>query len=273
MVALPYILDSYYYIFEELSSPITKGWFLTRKPYLMIGLVTAYYYFCTNLGPRLMKHRKPFHLAKVLLVYNVVQIIVNFYIIIEAIRYVFLSNYYDMRCKGLETDEKIATWVANGMWVYYLLKVSELLDTVFFVLRKSLRQITKLHLHHHMLMVITCWFGTTYYPGGQWVLIGFLNSIVHVIMYFYYLISGLGNRYKKYVWWKKYVTIVQLVQFVLIAIYNINSMFYECSYPFFYKFFGTFYSVFFFTHFAKFYYDTYVNPKPKRKTLNNIKKQ
>ncbi|CAH0728023.1 unnamed protein product, partial [Brenthis ino] len=121
-----------------------------------------------------------------------------------------------MRCKGLESDEDIATWVADGMWVGYMLKVSELLDTVFFVLRKSFRQISNLHLHHHILMVTAGWFGTTYYPGGQCVIIGLLNSIVHVIMYFYYLISGLGNRYKKYVWWKKYVTIIQLVRIILL---------------------------------------------------------
>ncbi|CAH0728025.1 unnamed protein product, partial [Brenthis ino] len=71
-----------------------------------------------------------------------------------------------MRCKGLESDEDIATWVAGRVWVYYMLKVSELLDTVFFVLRKSLRQISKLHLHHHILMVIAAWAAITYYPGG-----------------------------------------------------------------------------------------------------------
>lgn len=42
-------------------------------------------------------------------------------------------------------------------------------------------------------------------------MIGFLNSVVHVVLYSYYLIAALGPKYKKYLWWKKYVTKIQLV--------------------------------------------------------------
>lgn len=42
-------------------------------------------------------------------------------------------------------------------------------------------------------------------------MMGFLNSMVHVVMYTYYLIAGLGPQYQKYVWWKKHVTKMQLV--------------------------------------------------------------
>lgn len=47
--------------------------------------------------------------------------------------------------------------------------------------------------------------------GEQGILIGFLNSFVHVVMYGYYLLAALGPRVQKYLWWKKYITKLQLV--------------------------------------------------------------
>lgn len=39
-----------------------------------------------------------------------------------------------------------------------------------------------------------------------------VNSVVHIIMYTYYLIATIGHQYNKYVAkYKKYVTVIQLV--------------------------------------------------------------
>ncbi len=38
-----------------------------------------------------------------------------------------------------------------------------------------------------------------------------LNSFVHVIMYSYYGLSAMGPAVQKYLWWKKYLTQLQLV--------------------------------------------------------------
>jgi hypothetical protein len=43
------------------------------------------------------------------------------------------------------------------------------------------------------------------------VIVGFVNSVVHVIMYFYYMVAAMGPNYQKYIWWKKYMTWIQLV--------------------------------------------------------------
>ena len=37
------------------------------------------------------------------------------------------------------------------------------------------------------------------------------NSFIHVLMYTYYGLSALGPHIAKYLWWKKYLTILQLV--------------------------------------------------------------
>jgi GNS1/SUR4 family len=40
-----------------------------------------------------------------------------------------------------------------------------------------------------------------------------VNSCIHVIMYSYYALAAMGPTISKYLWWKKYLTIMQLVRF------------------------------------------------------------
>jgi hypothetical protein len=42
-------------------------------------------------------------------------------------------------------------------------------------------------------------------------LLGVINSFVHIIMYSYYLLAALGPEVQKYLWWKKYITTLQMV--------------------------------------------------------------
>lgn len=101
--------------------------------------------------------------------------------------------------------------VARGVYIYFLAKISELLDTVFFVIRKKERQITFLHLYHHTVMPMISWGATKYYPGGHGTLIGVINSFVHIIMYTYYMLAAMGPKLHKYLVWKKYITTLQMV--------------------------------------------------------------
>ena len=41
---------------------------------------------------------------------------------------------------------------------------------------------------------------------------GVLNTFVHIIMYSYFGLSALGPSVQKHLWWKKYVTKLQLVR-------------------------------------------------------------
>lgn len=125
---------------------------------------------------------------------------------------------------------------ARGVYLYFLAKISELLDTVFFVLRKKDRQLSFLHMYHHTVMPMISWGATKYYPGGHGTFIGkrtryslkpkilftkiktlffslagTINSFVHIIMYSYYLLAAMGPRVQKYLWWKKHITNLQMV--------------------------------------------------------------
>lgn len=40
---------------------------------------------------------------------------------------------------------------------------------------------------------------------------GIINIFIHVVMYFYYLLTTVKPEYKKSVWWKRHLTQLQLV--------------------------------------------------------------
>lgn len=119
---------------------------------------------------------------------------------------------YNIFCEPVDfSNDETSLLIADGCHTYFLLKVADLLDTVFFVLRKKSNQISFLHLYHHTGMVLLTWNATKFMPGGHAVFTGFINSIIHVVMYAYYLVSAFNPEYKNNLWWKKYITQMQIV--------------------------------------------------------------
>lgn len=55
--------------------------------------------------------------------------------------------------------------LSNGAWWYFFSKIVELLDTVFFVLRKKQSQVTFLHVYHHAITMFFSWGYLKYLPG------------------------------------------------------------------------------------------------------------
>ena len=61
-------------------------------------------------------------------------------------------------------------------------------------------------------MYVFWWVGANFVPGGSSLTAAMVNCFVHVIMYSYYALAALGPVIQKYLWWKKYLTILQLVR-------------------------------------------------------------
>lgn len=100
---------------------------------------------------------------------------------------------------------------AQCAYLYFILKVSDLLDTVFFVLRKKHNQISFLHLYHHSMMCISSYYCVKNMVIGHLALMPIINMFVHAIMYSYYLMTCLRPQLRESAWWKKHITQIQLV--------------------------------------------------------------
>jgi len=95
-------------------------------------------------------------------------------------------------------------------WVYmfFFSKFYEWLDTALIILKKN--KLGFLHVYHHWVTMLLVWICLETAIPVQWSA-QILNTLVHVFMYYYYSMATL----KINVWWKKYITQLQIVQFLL----------------------------------------------------------
>lgn len=217
--------------FESNRDPRVAGWLLTRSPHIPFITLTAYLLFIFWLGPRYMRYRKPYKLTNTLMVYNAVQVFFNAMMFIMCLDAGWLGSY-SFICEPVDySNTPFAMKMPNVGWWYYLFKIIDLMDTVFFVLRKKNSQVTFLHVYHHTIMVVYVWVGINIWAGGHGTFFALLNTFVHVVMYGYYFLAGLGPKFQKYLWWKKYVTTIQMFQFAMIFLHGMQLLWVDCGYP------------------------------------------
>nr|XP_055023619.1 elongation of very long chain fatty acids protein 7a [Misgurnus anguillicaudatus] len=253
------------------ADPRTEDWLLMSSPLPQTIIISLYIYFVVSLGPRLMENRKPFELKRVLVVYNFSVVAYSLYMCYEFV----MSGWgtgYSFHCDLVDYSQSPqAMRMAWTCWLYYFSKFIEMLDTVFFVLRKKHSQVTFLHVFHHSIMPFTWWFGVRFSPGGSGTFHGLLNCIVHVIMYTYYGLSALGPAYQKFLWWKKHLTSMQLIQFIIVTC-HISQYFFmkDCplQYPIFIYIIAL-YGLIFLILFLNFWYHAYTKGKRLPKSQRN----
>jgi len=109
-------------------------------------------------------------------------------------------------CENPATQPTGALWFWS--YLYYLSKYYELLDTVLQLLKGRPPPHFGLHVYHHAFVLLMAWGWLEYVQTLQYIGLLF-NTSVHVLMYYYYYCRVVG----KDVWWKRYVTQFQIVQF------------------------------------------------------------
>ncbi|KAA8593018.1 hypothetical protein FQN60_018473, partial [Etheostoma spectabile] len=165
----------------------TDTWFLMSSPLPQTIVIAAYIYFVTSLGPRLMQNRKAFDLKGVLILYNFGVVALSLYMCYEFV----MSGWgtgYSFHCDPVDySDSPQALRMASTCWLYYFSKFIEMLDTIFFVLRKKNSQVTFLHLFHHSIMPFTWWFGVRFSAGriSSRLNIQFVMVTSHISQYFF----------------------------------------------------------------------------------------
>ncbi|CAG9864846.1 unnamed protein product [Phyllotreta striolata] len=261
----------YDFVFTDLADKRTNHWFLISDPGPGLAILGLWLYFVLKIGPKWMENKKPFQLRTVLIVYNIFQVIINIYLFYEGGRLGWFGKY-NYNCEPVNFSlSQTALDSASMCHAYFLLKMTELADTVFFVLRKNNRQVTFLHLYHHTVMPMAAWGATKYFPGGHGTFIGFINAFVHIIMYGYYSLAALGPGVQKYLWWKKYITTLQMVQFCMVFIHNSQLFWFDCGYPRWTAFLTLPNAIFFYQLFNQFYKSSYTKPASVNKDAAVIK--
>ncbi|CAH1406927.1 unnamed protein product [Nezara viridula] len=166
-----------------------------------------------------MRDRNAMNLKKTIMVYNLVQIMINVYIVKKCFSLMGMSlmNLWSNLCNpvsAVHTGPDIQKEIFITVFYYYSNKMMDLLDTIFYSLRKKKSQITFLHVIHHVIALWLAWMNVFYIKEELVIRFVAMNTTVHVIMYIYYFLAGIAVSTEKYLWWKKYVTTIQILQFI-----------------------------------------------------------
>jgi len=153
--------------------------------------------------------------------------------------------------EGEFRKSKMYFWV----YIFYLSKPYEFVDTFIMIFKK--RELNFLHVWHHCTTFLLVWVTQVQEMNIQWISIS-ANCLVHIFMYYYYFVSSLGKQ----VWWKRYLTLLQIFQFVITFTFNCYWGYaylqgYNCSGTLQGFYFGMFIIFSFLVLFIKFYVDNY----------------
>jgi len=209
-----------------------------------------------------MKNREQsFKLKPVLLFYNASCVFLAGYVV-WGIAVAKMENLGSFACNATERTKK-GDFLAWIFWVFFAQKFWEFLDTFFFILRKSFRQVSFLHIFHHCSINIVVGLIIPHDYNGDMYLPILLNALVHVLMYSHYLVTALGINS----WWKQYLTSLQLLQFCAITTQSAMAYYYgpSCGSPDYAKVLMIAYMGSMLALFGRFFLNAYVfKKKPKQ---------
>lgn len=189
------------------TGKVASPWSTLSMVYPVAG--SLMYLVSVLVGVQLMKDREPFKVEGLMVVYNLYQTVFNVVSVIGFI-YVVVKDKIPLAGKFFEPEKDDMFWLGFLLYAHYQNKYLELLDTFFMVVRKKNDQISFLHVEHHTIMVGVWYTVLHYQPGGDPWFGAFANSVIHSMMYAYYLMALLQMKCP----WKQYVTQAQLIQFV-----------------------------------------------------------
>ncbi|XP_064482572.1 very long chain fatty acid elongase 7-like [Ornithodoros turicata] len=216
----------------QFRDPRTKDFLFLDGPSYMAMLLLGYLYVVKVWGPRYMQPRKPYDLKRVILFYNAFQVVANVYFVTTILYYAFWGLSYSPICQGTSYSDDARTMnLLRTLHGYLFVRIIDFLDTIFFVMKKKFSHVSNLHVIHHTIVVFNGWMFLRIGADGQGVLGVAVNSMVHVLMYTYYFLSAFGPAVQKYLWWKKYLTRIQIGQFFWMIFHVCIPIFKECGMP------------------------------------------
>jgi GNS1/SUR4 family len=198
--------------------------------------------------------------------YNVSQIMLCAYMTIEAFLLAYRNGYSVTPCVEYNRTNPP---LANLLWLFYISKIWDFWDTIFIVLGKKWRQLSFLHVYHHLTIFMFYWLNSHVNYDGDIYLTIVLNGFIHTVMYTYYFVCmhtkdpATGKSLP--VWWKSSLTSLQLVQFVTMMSQGVYLLATRCKNTSL-RVVATYvvYILSLFILFAQFFMQSYVKPKKNK---------
>ncbi|EDW02582.1 GH22079, partial [Drosophila grimshawi] len=171
---------------------------IMATPWFMFAVLGIYLFAITKLLPEVMEFRKPFELKKLIIVHNIVQVVSCIYVVHEILHITEGLIIYFWKCSILEqTPQRMKRHFSLAYFLFWL-KISELMETIIFVLRRKQNQVTKLHIFHHISTVTLIYMLINHNETNV-----ADKSIVRALMPV-----------------KKSITVMQMVQFTIMLIHS-----------------------------------------------------
>lgn len=258
-----YRATKYYQWCLSRADPRVAKWPMMHSPVPTL-LITIAYLIAIYFGSRIMSKRKALPLKWILVPYNLSMCTLNLYIGFELASSQH-NKQYNWFCQPVNySEDPDEIRIASALWLYYISRLIEMMDTLFLVLRKKWRQLSFLHIYHHSTMFCLWWIGVKWVPGGSSFFAAMVNSFVHVIMYLYYALAACGPSVHKYLYWKKYLTMLQMLQFISALVLGIHAIFRGCEFPLWMQYALVVYMTSFLGLFGNYYRKEYLAKKQKR---------
>lgn len=184
--------------------------------------------------------------------------------------YIFSSICYIVYDRNLTlygNDPEITnTMLNNVMYHFWISKYYDYFDTLIIILNGNYSQLSYLHIFHHMSVSTIMFYNYKLIPNGGdiWFLI-FYNSFIHILLYYYYYLTATYT--KKKIWWAKYLTTFQIIQFVCGIVQQSGSIITNKKYPSYIRETNVLYSAYMLYLFTNFYYKKYYT---KKISLSNV---
>ncbi|KAJ0406972.1 hypothetical protein P43SY_005205 [Pythium insidiosum] len=155
-------------------------------------------------------------------VYNPLQIVLCSYMFIETLLQAYRFDYSLTPCNAFNAKQPV---MGQLMYFFYLSKLLDWCDTFFIIVGKKWKQLSVLHVYHHVsvFFIYNHLFRTSY--DGDLFMTIILNGFVHTVMYLYYFVSS----HTRDIWWKKYLTMLQMIQFLLMNLQGYLMVSRQCE--------------------------------------------
>ncbi|CAG9807109.1 unnamed protein product [Chironomus riparius] len=213
----------------ETRKSIVSTWPLMGSYVPFITITSVYLFLVFVFLPKFMSNRKPYNLKFIIRWYNIGQICMCVYAVwkLHLFGFSFKNTWKCIPTDGEFTRQLMQ--LNESYWFFIIMRLVEYFETIFFVLRKKSHQVSALHVYHHISTAFLLITFLKYSGGIMEVYLGAVNSVVHIIMYIYYLLSsfemtkGLTNKVKPF------LTLIQITQLVIILGHSIVGALPSCG--------------------------------------------